>query len=102
AQVYHNNWLVVAFLLEAIARSDLGDLASSPHALERALDLAEPDGVLSPFLLYPAADLLERHRGRRSAHAALISEILDRLTQTAAQPPRAQAARLREPLSESE
>jgi LuxR family transcriptional regulator, maltose regulon positive regulatory protein len=102
AQVYHNNWLVIAFLLEAIARAALGDPASSAHALEHALDLAEPDGVLSPFLLYPAANLLERHRGRRTAHAALISEILDRLTQTAARPARVQAPPLREPLSESE
>jgi LuxR family maltose regulon positive regulatory protein len=102
AQVYHNNWLVVAFLLEAIACAALGDPVSSTHALERALDLAEPDGVLSAFLLYPAAELLERHRGRRTAHAALISEILDRLTQADAQPARVQGRRLREPLSDSE
>jgi LuxR family maltose regulon positive regulatory protein len=102
AHVYHNNWLVVAFVLEAIARSALGEQDSSTRALERALDLAEPDGVLSPFLLYPAADLLECHRGRRTAHAALISEILDRLQQTAAQSTGVQAIRLREPLSDCE
>jgi LuxR family transcriptional regulator, maltose regulon positive regulatory protein len=102
APVYHNNWLVVAFLLEAIARNALGDPAAAARALERALDLAEPDGVLSPFLLYPAPELLERHRGRRTAHAGLISAILDRLTQTAARPASVEATRLREPLSESE
>ena len=102
APVYHNNWLVMAFLLEAIARNALSDGAAAARALERALDLAEPDGVLSPFLLYPAAELLERHRGRRTAHAGLISAILDRLTQTAARPVSVEATRLREPLSESE
>jgi LuxR family transcriptional regulator, maltose regulon positive regulatory protein len=102
APVYHNNWLVMTFLLEAIARNALGDAAAAARALERALDLAEPDGVLSPFLLYPAPELLERHRGRRTAHAGLISAILDRLTQTAARPASVEATRLREPLSESE
>jgi LuxR family maltose regulon positive regulatory protein len=100
--VFHNNWLAVALLLEAMARHALGDGSSSSRALEHALDLAEPDGVLAPFLLYPAPELLERHRGRRTAHAALISEILDRLAQTGSQPARVQQARLREPLSETE
>ena len=35
------------------------------HALERALDLAEPEGLVLPFLLYPAPGLLERHRRQR-------------------------------------
>jgi LuxR family maltose regulon positive regulatory protein len=102
ARVFHNNWLIVALLLEAIARNALGDPASGARALERALDLAEPDGILTPYLLYPAPDLLERHRGRRTAHAALISAILDRLTQTAARPKYMQHTQLREPLSETE
>ena len=46
-------------------------------ALERALDLAEPDGALAVFLLYPAPGLLERHARQRTAHAALIAEILE-------------------------
>jgi len=102
APVYHNNWLVVGFLLEALARDALGEPSASASALERALDLAEPDGVLSPFLLYPAPELLERHRGRRTAHAFLISAILDRLTQSSMRPARVEPTRLSEPLSESE
>ena len=42
-----------AFMLEAIARDALGDPAAAGRALERALDLAEPDGALSAFLLHP-------------------------------------------------
>src|SRR5262249_12481303 len=52
-------WLAEAFLLEAIARDALGDQGAADRAVERALDLAEPDGVLVPFLFNPAPDLLE-------------------------------------------
>lgn len=45
-------------------------------SLERALDLAEPDGVLVWFLLHPVPGLLGRHAQHRTAHAALIAEIL--------------------------
>jgi hypothetical protein len=69
-------WLTQAFLLEASARDALGDRAAAGRALERALDLAEPDGWLLPFLLHPARRLLERHARHRTAHAALIAEIL--------------------------
>ncbi len=72
-------WPVQALLLEAIARDALGDSDLAELALERGLDLAEPEGLLIPFLLYPAAGLLERHRRHRSHHVALISEILDLL-----------------------
>ena len=69
--LYH----IQSFLLEAIARDALGDPGAAEHALERALDLAEPDGVLVPFLLHPAPGLLERHARHRTAHASLIAEI---------------------------
>ncbi len=72
-------WPVQALLLEAISRDALGDTHRAERALERSLDLAELEGLLIPFLLYPAAGLLERHRRRRTSHAALISEILDLL-----------------------
>ena len=43
----------MAYVLEAAARDALGDQAAADSALERALDLAEPDGALTPFLLCP-------------------------------------------------
>src|SRR5262249_45730337 len=52
--------LAQPFLLEAIARDVLGDSRAAASAVERALDLAEPDGALWWFVLHPAADLLER------------------------------------------
>lgn len=58
------------------ARDALGDQEAAGRALERALDLAEPDGLLLPFLLHPAPGLLERQTRHRTAHAVLIGEIL--------------------------
>ena len=43
------------FLLEAIARDALGDPGAAGRALEHALDLAEPDGVLIMVLAAPGA-----------------------------------------------
>ncbi|MDT7704910.1 MAG: LuxR family transcriptional regulator, maltose regulon positive regulatory protein [Pseudonocardiales bacterium] len=72
----HPEWSVRGCLLEAIARDALGDVPAAERALERALDLAEPDGLLWPFLVQrEARELLERHPGHHSTHAALIAEI---------------------------
>jgi LuxR family transcriptional regulator, maltose regulon positive regulatory protein len=95
-------WLPHAFLLEAIAQDALGDPAAAGRALERALDLAEPDGALFLFLLDPAPGLLERHAQQRTAHAALVAEILSLLGgQTHGMPPGGPRLPL-EPLSDSE
>jgi LuxR family maltose regulon positive regulatory protein len=94
--------LALAFLLEASARDALGDQGAAGRALERALDLAEPDGLLLPFLLYPAPGLLERQARRRTAHAALVAEILGRLSGNRPAPPPAGPRLPIEPLSESE
>jgi LuxR family transcriptional regulator, maltose regulon positive regulatory protein len=72
-------WDVQAFLLEAIARDALGSVGTARRALERALDLAKPENMLFPFLLDPVPGLLERHRRQGTAHAPLISEILNML-----------------------
>jgi len=79
APVTRFTWLAHAFMLEATARDALGDPAAAGRAVERALDLAEPDGALSAFLLSPAPSLLKRHARYSTRHAALISEILDLL-----------------------
>ena len=95
-------WLAQAFLLEAIARDALGDPAAAGRAVERALDLAEPNGVLIMFLLYPAPGLLERHARQRTAHAALIADILSLLAGRRSAPPPAGPRPPLEPLSDSE
>jgi len=72
----HQVWLISALLLEASARDALGEREAAGRALERGLDLAEPDGLLFPFLLHPAPELLDRHVRQRTAHAALIRKII--------------------------
>jgi LuxR family maltose regulon positive regulatory protein len=96
-------WLVTALLLDAIAHDALGDSDAVGRVLERALDVAAPDRMLFPFLVYPAPGLLERHARQRTAHAALIAEILGLLAGTSrpAAPP-GEPQRLREPLSKAE
>jgi len=95
-------WLAQALLLEAIARDTLGDEDAACRALERALDLAEPDGVLLWFLLHPVVPgLLQRHARRRTAHPVLIAEILSLLAGHTPAPP-AEPQPLLEPLSDSE
>jgi LuxR family transcriptional regulator, maltose regulon positive regulatory protein len=94
----NGTWTVRAFLLEAIARDALGEQVAAGRALEHALDLAEPDTLLLPFLLHPAPGLLQRHSRHRGAHAALASQILDLLTA----PPKPPPPRQREPLTSGE
>jgi LuxR family transcriptional regulator, maltose regulon positive regulatory protein len=101
-------WDVQAFLLHAIACDALGDAGGARRALERALDLAEPEGLLYPFLYDPAPDLLERHREYGTAHKRLIAEILNVLAgrEPGSQPSGTSGTsgprRLREPLSHAE
>ena len=86
AEDYWGFWRGRADMLEALARDTLGDSDAADAALERALDLSERSGDLTPFLLYPAAGLLERHARHRTAHAALVAEIRGLLAGTRAGP----------------
>jgi LuxR family maltose regulon positive regulatory protein len=91
-----------ALLLKASVDDALGDTGASSRALERALDLAEPDGLLLPFLLHPAPDLLERHLRLRTTHASLITEIQNLLAGRAPGARPENVEPLTDPLSESE
>jgi LuxR family transcriptional regulator, maltose regulon positive regulatory protein len=99
----HQVWLIAAFLLEASARDALGEREAAGRALERGLDLAEPDGLLFPFLLHPVPELLERHARQHTAHPALIRKIISMLG--GRRPPAPAAAppqHLPEPISQAE
>ncbi|MGH2835776.1 MAG: LuxR C-terminal-related transcriptional regulator, partial [Solirubrobacteraceae bacterium] len=91
-----------ACLLEARARDALGDAGARERVLERALDLAEPDGLLIPFLFHPTPDLLERHSRFHTTHGSLILEILNLLAGTQRASSLDKPERLAEPLSETE
>jgi LuxR family maltose regulon positive regulatory protein len=98
----HPSWAAVdASLLDAVARDRLGDRSGAERSIERALDLAEPDGVLLPFVLAPAGELLERHPRHRSAHASLLATVLDLLAGSAPPAPGG-GPPLLDPLSDAE
>ena len=69
-----------AQVLDAVAREQLGDTRAAEIALETALELAEPQGIVLPFILAPARAILERVPRHRTAHATLRRTILDVLT----------------------
>jgi LuxR family transcriptional regulator, maltose regulon positive regulatory protein len=96
-------WTVQAFLLEALAHDALGDAGGAERALEQALDLAEPDGLLLPFLLPPAvSQLLKRHSRYRTTHPSLISAALTLLAGGHPAAGVAEPDQLSEPLTKSE
>lgn len=97
-----DRWRTQALILAAIAHDALGDAGATSRALEAALDLAEPDGVVLPFLLFPARELLERHGRLGTAHAGLIAEVVTILSGRAPGPVAADVEPLAEPLSDSE
>ena len=93
--------LPAGFIVDALARDMLGDPKAAEQDVERALDLAEPDALVLPFLIAPARDLLERHPRHLTAHAALRSTILDVLTGSPVRTRRGEPE-LAEDLTESE
>jgi LuxR family transcriptional regulator, maltose regulon positive regulatory protein len=108
APVVRRSWLVNAHLLRAIAGNALGDPAAAGRALDRAFAAAEPDGIMLPFLIYPAPGLLERHALGCARHAALTAKILSLLPARPGLPiegpavPDGPPAGLIDPLSQSE
>ena len=94
---------VVALLLGVIARDTLGDSDAAGRVLQRALDLAETDQVLPPFLIQLLPGLLDRHARHHVADAALISETAGLLARAySPAPPPGKPPRHRESLTHGE
>jgi len=66
-----------AQLLAGLAHHELGDQRAANQAAERALALAESDGLVLPFAMTFSAELLEALPRHQTAHAALLTDILD-------------------------
>ena len=98
----HPIWLLEAFVLESIARDALSDTDAAKGASEQALDHAEPHGMLLPFLLHPAPDVVKRHSRDATTHAALVADIMSLLASEPLPAPADGEEGLREPLTESE
>jgi LuxR family maltose regulon positive regulatory protein len=69
--------IVEADLLAGLAHRELGDLRAANQAAERALALAESDRLVLPFAMTGSRELLEALPRHETAHAALLTDILD-------------------------
>jgi LuxR family maltose regulon positive regulatory protein len=91
-----------AQVLDAIARERLGYRRDAEASLERALELAEPEGIVLPFVLAPVRELIEGIPRHRTAHATFLRTILDVLGGASAPPSGESIAPLLDELSEAE
>ena len=69
--------VIDANLLAALAHRELGEHRAAFAAVERALALAEADGLVLPFAMTGSVELLEAMPRHETAHPALLTEILD-------------------------
>jgi LuxR family transcriptional regulator, maltose regulon positive regulatory protein len=69
--------VVEAHLLAGLACRELGDQRAANQAAERAVALAEPDRLILPFAMTGSRELLEALPRHETAHAALLTGILD-------------------------
>jgi LuxR family maltose regulon positive regulatory protein len=80
AFVYLPVFEIESLLLDAIARTQLGDTEAAERSVERALAIAEPEARAFMFMTIPGVrDVLARHPVHRTAHAAHLKRVLDRL-----------------------
>ena len=70
--------VVEANILAALAHRELGDQRATSAAIERALALSEADRLVLPFAMVGSLGLLDAVR-HETAHAALLTDILDAL-----------------------
>jgi LuxR family transcriptional regulator, maltose regulon positive regulatory protein len=69
--------VVESLLLAALAHRDLGDQRAAIQAVERALAMSEPDRLVLPFAMTDSVRLLESMPRHETAHAGLLTDILD-------------------------
>ena len=80
AEVQHPMVLIRSFLLDARAHYLLDEDLEAQASVEQALDLAEPDGLILPFLWIDSLDLLNRHPRHQTAHGAFLAVVMDTLS----------------------
>jgi LuxR family maltose regulon positive regulatory protein len=99
--IHRSSAATEAQLLDAVAREQFGDERAAEASVEQALELAEPEGIILPFILVRVQHILERLPRHRTAHATLRRTILDVMSGSA---PRAagQPAELLDELSDAE
>jgi LuxR family transcriptional regulator, maltose regulon positive regulatory protein len=93
-----------AWLLDALALDALAAHEDAARSLERALDIADPAGLMRLLTEHGSAvrPLLHRHVQCGTAHPAMLAAALDVLDRSGRDAPRPVAALLADPLSERE
>jgi LuxR family maltose regulon positive regulatory protein len=94
--------VVVTHLLAGLAHRQLGDQRAANQATERALALAEADRLVLPFAITGSRELLEALPRHETAHAALLTDILDVLRGSSLTPKDQVSSAQTEELSPSE
>lgn len=80
AAAFHPDQVIEALLLDALARTRLGGREAAERGVERALDLAEPDGLVGIWLAVPGArELVVAHPAHRTRHAVFLGALRDQL-----------------------
>jgi LuxR family maltose regulon positive regulatory protein len=102
APVHHATVVIRALILEAGIHHRLGEIREAEHAFERALDLAEPDRLIMPFVHTVSRGLVAGHPRHRTAHGAFLAEITDVLGGASLKPVPGAPAPLLEPLTDVE
>jgi LuxR family maltose regulon positive regulatory protein len=82
--IMHDFVLVEGHLLAAHAYHKLGDASQTGSSLERALALAERDRLIFPFVMTEAGELVRQLQRHKTAHTALLLEIIDVLEEAPA------------------
>jgi LuxR family transcriptional regulator, maltose regulon positive regulatory protein len=75
--IYRDMTRIRSLLLNAKSHYLLGDDMRGRESMERALDLAEVDVLVLPFLWVDSSELLERHHRHQTAHGAFLTVIRD-------------------------
>jgi LuxR family maltose regulon positive regulatory protein len=78
--VHHPLVLIRSLLLVARAHQLLDEGPEARASVERALDLAEPDRLIIPFLWVDSLELLSSHPRHETAHGAFLTVVLDALS----------------------
>jgi LuxR family transcriptional regulator, maltose regulon positive regulatory protein len=103
AFAFHVNVEIEALLLDARARTALGERDAAHASVERALALGERQGHMWLTLAFPGIrELLAAHELHRTAHASRLKLLLDHLSGTTSAAGDGHAPEPSEPLSDRE
>lgn len=94
--------LVHAWIVAAQAHDALGDARAASAAIESALETAEGQTLIFPFVVSAARDILGRVPRHETRHAAFLADILDILSGASSGPRARPAEQPFEELSQSE